>query len=146
MKFVITVVGALALSLLVSHASLTGAASLHASKGIWVQPALSSPRASAHLTAAQAIAAAKEYAPELFKSTGVTVAAQFGEANLGSLHALGQDGALHSVGTPDVWEVTVSGLNIPRPASLPGNPPPPIHNVSIILNDATGTVLESLWG
>ena len=99
-------------------------------------------QAPARITEAQAIQTVKNsgWSPNLF-SHSYTV--EYGSYTFGQRTTAPEGGSL--AGPVDVWKLTFTGLNIPRPAGRAGAPaasqPPPVTTLVLWVDDKAGVVL-----
>jgi len=110
---------------------------------------LGAPSAPARMTASDALKVAEAgWDPAIFRDHPYTV-------RYGSYHS--NDARRTStgpspVGSRDVWAITLSGVDIPRPAAEISEPdgsfkvvaPPDIHTEIILIDDQTGKYLEGI--
>ncbi len=56
------------------------------------------------------------------------------------------NGVMVPVGTIDAWEVTIVGLNLPRPCppGTPSSPCPAVTTLSVVIDDKAGKYLEAI--
>ena len=112
---------------------------------------LGAPSTPARITAGDALKAAEvAWGPALFTGHPHTVRYGSYRSNLVHRSAAGPS----PIGSQDVCAITVSGLNIPRPAAEIAQAdgafkvvaPPNIHTDIILIDDKTGKYLEGIGG
>ena len=109
---------------------------------------LGHPAAAAHLNPSEALALVEtKLKPSLFTHAHTIEYGSFALDNL-ALRQGGPSSAPQRVGTRDVWKITVTGLNLPRPCGLGSKStgplcPPPVSTMAIFVDDKQGQVLES---
>jgi len=120
------------------HATHSSADSQVGPRSLAPDLTLGAPLAIASLTQEQAVEVALKghWRQSLFSHP---VSFQYGSYNDGTF-VNGQPPRFR-----DVWQIKITGLNVPRPGGRSGAPfpPPPIHTLVIYVDDKAGTVLEA---
>jgi len=111
---------------------------------------LGPPTAAAHLNPSKALMLVEtKLKPSVFTPPHTIEYGSFDLADT-ALRLDSSSSAPERLGMRDVWKVTVTGLNPPRPCG-PGSKttgplcPPPVQTLAIFVDDKHGQVLESEW-